>query len=326
MTDDITILIPTYNRRKFLPLILRNIYAQDYDHQKLKVLIDDDGTEKLFINDELDMVREEIKPIEIIYNHSSIKKTIGKKRNDLIKLCTTKIFAFMDDDDIYMPTYISHSYKTLKDNNAGCVGCDKMLFCMTFKEFGIYALSCGDNINMIHEATIMATKKWFKGSCKFKNNSEGEGQQLFAGQNNTVAITEITKLMICIQHKENTICKKQFSDDKYKVDLKLDNRLIDLIKMIEKILNQYKNKKTKEKERYDMVKDTEEFKTLSRERTKNYYIKNKDKKAQNYENNKTMIKAKNSYNYYKKTNNIEKFKTKHSERYNILLISGYIME
>tara|TARA_R110000796_G_scaffold120812_5_gene234982 strand:+ start:1225 stop:1536 length:312 start_codon:yes stop_codon:yes gene_type:complete len=95
---------------------------------------------------------------------------------------------------------------------------------------------------------------------------------------------------------------------------------------IEKILNQYKNKKIKEKERYDKIKDTEEYRLCSRERAKNNYLNTKEIRKQNYEDNKVMIKAKNSYNYYKKTNNTEKFKGKFPDRYEILLISGYINE
>ena len=48
----ISILVPTFNRRKFLPLLLRNIKIQDYPHDKLEVIIDDDGKDKLIINDQ----------------------------------------------------------------------------------------------------------------------------------------------------------------------------------------------------------------------------------------------------------------------------------
>tara|TARA_R110000744_G_scaffold145320_1_gene257891 strand:- start:166 stop:897 length:732 start_codon:yes stop_codon:yes gene_type:complete len=229
---EITILIPTYNRRKFLPLILRNIFVQDYPHDKIKVLFDDDGKDKLFIDSELNQVREELKPIRFDTINHNEWRSIGTKRNELIKCCTTKIFAFMDDDDIYMPTYLSHSYSTLKLNNAGCVGSDKMLFCMTDKDFGVYAMNCGNNIHLIHEATIMATKKWFKGSCKFSENSAGEGKNLFEGQKNKVAITDIKNIMICIQHDSNTIDKIQFSDPKYKIDLQMEPKMIELIQTI----------------------------------------------------------------------------------------------
>ena len=45
----ISILTPTYNRKKFLPLYLHNLKKLNYPHNKLEVCIDDDGTEP-FIN------------------------------------------------------------------------------------------------------------------------------------------------------------------------------------------------------------------------------------------------------------------------------------
>jgi hypothetical protein len=95
---------------------------------------------------------------------------------------------------------------------------------------------------------------------------------------------------------------------------------------IQNILTSYKNKREKEKERYDKIKGTEEFKIANRQRAKNYYQTNKELKKEKYENNKTMIRAKNSYYYYKRKNDIEKFKEKFPDRYNTLLISGYLSE
>ena len=61
----ISILVPTFNRRKFLPLLLRNIKIQDYPHDKLEVIIDDDGKDKLIINDEeLEQIKEHLHPIK----------------------------------------------------------------------------------------------------------------------------------------------------------------------------------------------------------------------------------------------------------------------
>jgi len=59
---------------------------------------------------------------------------------------------------------------------------------------------------------------------------------------------------------------------------------------------------------------------------RNYYQANKELKKEKYENNKTMIRAKNSYYYYKKKNDMEAFKNKYPERYELLLIGGYFKD
>ena len=230
---EITILCPTWNRHRFLPLFAMNLKLQDYPHNKLKVIIDDDGDEK-FIRDEkeLNELKQHIHPIQLKYINDKPRRTIGKKRNDLVKECTTKIFAFMDDDDCYLSTYISHSYDVMKKTKSGCVGSDKMLFCMTQKNFDIHAINCGDKVKLIHEATVVATKKWFKASCKFGNNSQGEGKNLFEGHESKVAITDISKIMCCVQHDGNTVEKLQFAREDNKMDITLNAELIQLLKEI----------------------------------------------------------------------------------------------
>ena len=227
---EITILVPTWNRSKFLSLFLMNLKSQIYPHEKLKLIIDDDGDDK-FIKD-IDFVRRTLNPIQVSYVKDKPRRSIGKKRNDLIKKCDTKIFCFMDDDDIYLPSYISHSYSILKGQHVGCVGSDKMLFCMSDKDFGVYAINCGNNVKLIHEGTLMMTKKWYKASCGFGNNSQGEGRQIFEGHIKDVAITDITKLMVCLQHQGNTIAKTQFATPENKVDITMNDDFINIIKEI----------------------------------------------------------------------------------------------
>ena len=228
--EEITILVPTFNRSKFLQLFLMNLKCQDYPHHLLKLIIDDDGTDK-FIQD-IDEVKRILHPIEVQYINNKPRRTIGKKRNDLVKECKTKIFCFLDDDDVYFPTYISHSYQVLKDNKAGCVGSDKMVFCMTDKNFDLHAIDCGNRAVMIHEATMMMTKKWYKASCKFGNNSQGEGKNIFVGHEKTVAFTDIMKVMCCVQHGSNTVNKLQFAKDDNKLPFGLDDKFKELLEKL----------------------------------------------------------------------------------------------
>ena len=69
---------------------------------------------------------------------------------------------------------------------------------------------------------------------------------------------------------------------------------------IKNIINQYERKRNKEKARYLMIKDTDEFKSKNRERANNHYQNNKDKKKEKYDNNKEYMNARSSYYYYKK--------------------------
>ena len=211
--DEITILVPTWNRRKFLGLFLMNVKNQDYPHEKLNLIIDDDGPEgEKFINN-IKEVEEYLHPIKVKYINNKPRRSIGKKRNDLIKECKTKIFCFMDDDDVYFSTYISHSYTVMKN-------------------FDIHAIDCGNRASLIHEATLMMTYKYYRASCKFGDNSAGEGKNIFIGHERSVAITDIMKIMCCVQHGENTIDKLQFAKEENKLNIRLDPECENILKQI----------------------------------------------------------------------------------------------
>ena len=210
--DEISILLPTYNRRKFLPFIIRNLKVQDYPHKNLQLVIYDDGDEPLI--EDYTTFKNAIKPIKLKLLRNKNRISIGEKRNHLIQNANHNIVVFMDDDDLYEPTYISHSHHILKTNKAGCVGCDKMIFIYppyTNKDF--YALNAGHK-TLIHEATMMFYKSWYKNTNGFQNSNKAEALQLLSSvKSKNIAITNPFKTMIAIVHGKNTIQKDKFKTE-----------------------------------------------------------------------------------------------------------------
>lgn len=233
---EITILLPVWKRSHFLPLVIMNLKSQDYPHDRLRLIIDDDTAyaDERFIktDEELNHIKNILEPIQVEYITGKQRRTIGKKRNDLIKSCKTKIWMFFDSDDVYLPTAISYSYSVLKQNKFGCVGSDKMIFCMSDKDFAVHAIDCGNNKRLIHEASMMGTLKWWRASCKFSDSSKGEGANIFTGHENKVGITDVTKVMVCLQHGENTVDKLQFAKDENKLEIEISDELKDVLTKI----------------------------------------------------------------------------------------------
>jgi len=87
---------------------------------------------------------------------------------------------------------------------------------------------------------------------------------------------------------------------------------------IQKIVSMYKSQRQKDKERYEKIKNTEEFKMKNRARAKAHYEKTREIRQQKYINERDTRLAKNSYYYYKRSNNLEVFKEKHPEKYELL--------
>ena len=100
------------------------------------------------------------------------------------------------------------------------------------KDFSVHAIDCGNTKRLIHEATIMATKKWFRASCKFTDGSRGEGANIFTGYESKVGITDVSKVMLCVQHGGNTIDKLQFAKDENKINIEITDELKNILKNI----------------------------------------------------------------------------------------------
>ncbi len=97
--------------------------------------------------------------------------------------------------------------------------------------------------------------------------------------------------------------------------------------LITKLLNAHKRRIEYNRNKYhNERKHDDEFMKQNRERSKQHYINNKDKKHDYYDKNKEYINAKTSYNYYKRKNEIEKFKNKFPEKYKLLIKHNFITE
>ena len=204
----ISILTPTYNRSKFLPLYVYNIISQNYPKNKLEVCIYDDGTEPFCKYEDLQKL---LYPIKVKYHYNKVKKSIGEKRNYLVKkLASHKICIMFDDDDIYLNDYIRYSVDTLKKERAGLVGSNGMIFCYPNNDFKLTAIKCKE-LYQIHEATMCFTKKYFNSMGGFTKSSRGEGAGFILDRKNGVAETDIQYCMICVAHDGNTVDKEQFN-------------------------------------------------------------------------------------------------------------------
>ena len=94
---------------------------------------------------------------------------------------------------------------------------------------------------------------------------------------------------------------------------------------INKIIENYKKQKVKDKDRYDTLKLSEDFKVKNRERARLHYENNKDKKKQKYQDNKDILNAKSLLQYYKYNDKVDTFKEKHTDKYDLLYSKGLIV-
>lgn len=103
----VSCIMPTFNRRRFLPQAINNFLNQTYENKEL--IIVDDGSTPV----------SECIPIDtrITYVKIAQHTSMGKKLNLGIERSHGAIIQKMDDDDYYHPSFISATVSTLHGNN-----------------------------------------------------------------------------------------------------------------------------------------------------------------------------------------------------------------
>jgi len=137
----VSICTPTYNRQKFINCLIENVMNQDYPKHLIEWVIVDDGDDK--IEEIIQKSKEKLLGIQIVYVKLPTKVPIGKKRNITHEHSTGNIIVYMDDDDYYPPTRVSHAVEMLTQTpDVLCAGCSKIYVYFTDRDetykFGPY--------------------------------------------------------------------------------------------------------------------------------------------------------------------------------------------
>jgi len=195
----VSLCTPTFNRRPFIPYMIKCFEHQTYPKEKMEWIIIDDGTDKIE-----DMVSH---IPQVKYFKYDEKMTLGKKRNLMHEKTTGEIIVYMDDDDYYPPERVSHAVETLRKNNrALCAGSSRMY--VYFKhinkmhEFGPY----GPNHSTA--ATFAFKRELLKTSSYNEEQSLAEEKHFL--KDYTVPFVQLNplKTILVFSHVHNSFDKK----------------------------------------------------------------------------------------------------------------------
>jgi glycosyltransferase involved in cell wall biosynthesis len=196
----VSICTPTFNRRPFIPIMIKCFEHQTYPKDKIEWIIVDDGTDKI---EELVSHVPQIK-----YFKYDEKMTLGKKRNILNEKSKGDIIIYMDDDDYYPPDRISHAVEMLlKSPKALCAGSSAMF--IYFKhinkmfQFGPY------NPNHATAATFAFKRELLK-RTKFDEKSSVAEEKKFLNDY-TIPFVQLDpkKSIVVFSHNHNSFDKKE---------------------------------------------------------------------------------------------------------------------
>ena len=192
----------THNRQHFIAKLQRCIEAQDYPLEKIEWLILDDSNKyahslKLSTNTALNIKYQRIKK----------KLRLGEKRNLAHKLCSGRIIVYMDDDDFYFPTRVSHAVSTLLTSKREIAGSTSLIIYYSHDQS--LWLSGPFGKNHATAGTFAMTKEF--ATKKYYNNSSECNEEKEFLDNYTIPMAQLdpAKTMVCISHDSNTFDKRK---------------------------------------------------------------------------------------------------------------------
>jgi glycosyltransferase involved in cell wall biosynthesis len=224
----VSVLTPTYNRRKFIPAAISCFKSQEYPQDRMEWIILDDGTDK--VKDLFDAAG--LKNVRYVALPDGEKLPIGAKRNRLNELATGEIVVCWDDDDFYPPDRVKKAVNRLRSvpgRRVPVVGCTLLhLYFSDRNEIwsvGPYGQNHATNGTMAYWRT------YFKEN-RYDDKAEKAEEKKFMRNWETPVLqlqSEETMLVIC--HAHNTFDKRILLAQKNpllkKTTLKLKNLVRD---------------------------------------------------------------------------------------------------
>jgi glycosyltransferase involved in cell wall biosynthesis len=201
----VSIITPTYNRRKFLPWLIECIKAQDYPKERMEWLVYDDGSDSV-----LDLLTPYMGTMNIRYFRSDTKLNIGAKRNKLHEEARGSILVVMDDDDYYPPERVSHAVYTIMSKKVDIVGSTVNHLLFT-DDKGIWQVG---PYNPKHATfgTMAFTKNYVKTHKCDESRVNAEEIEFTNKYSENLAQLDPRKVMLVMCHSENTFSKNKLRD------------------------------------------------------------------------------------------------------------------
>jgi glycosyltransferase involved in cell wall biosynthesis len=204
----VSVVTPTYNRRKFIPTLIAMYKAQTYPKDRMEWIILDDGQEKV---DDLFAEASAKGLPNIRYLSEPDKMTIGAKRNRLNAEAKGDIIVSMDDDDYYLPERVAYTVTAFGANpKIELAGCSEIYMYYTdigvIYKFGPYAPKHATN------GTLAIRRSYAKTHKYDEHVLNAEEKSFLDEYKNPMIQLNSMKVMLVISHKDNTFSKIKFRE------------------------------------------------------------------------------------------------------------------
>ena len=201
----VSVVTPTYNRRRFIPYLIQMFKNQHYPADRMEWIVLDDGS---------DPVEDLFKDLQIPnfrYIYEEEKQTIGAKRNRLNNESRGENIDAMDDDDYYPPERVSAVVAAFKNSpGVQLAGTSEVYMYYsdieTIYKFGPYNKNHATNGTMAWRRSYADTHQYDE------YVTHAEERSFLDDYSHTMIQLDPYKVMLVMSHTENTFDKKKMRE------------------------------------------------------------------------------------------------------------------
>jgi hypothetical protein len=193
----VSVCTPTYNRRKFIPMLIKCFLAQDYPRDRMEWIVVDDGP------DPVGDLFEGVPCVKYIRVEEKMK--LGRKRNFMHEHTKGEIIVYMDDDDFYPPERVSNAVNKLRSRPDAIVAGSSRIH-IYFKDTG----KIGPYGPQHATAGTFAFKRKLLSETKYEDEAEMAEEKQFL-KNYTFPMVQLApeKTILVFSHDQNTFDKRK---------------------------------------------------------------------------------------------------------------------
>ena len=213
----VSVICPTYNRRKFLPNLIYQFNYQTYPQDRMELLIIDDTPTS---NEDIISQYKQEKQDNIRYIYLNEKIALAKKRTMLNKLAKGEILVCFDDDDWYSNERVHHVVHKLMSNPKVEIVGSTILHIYYIENGLIYQFGPYSPTHGTH-GTFGYKKSYLKHNSYDDTLEKAEESKFTNNFTEPLIQLDPFKTMICISHGNNTVDKIPFIPQGKETKLKL---------------------------------------------------------------------------------------------------------
>jgi glycosyltransferase involved in cell wall biosynthesis len=200
----ISVCTPTFNRRPFIPYMIKCFEHQTYPKDRIEWIIIDDGTDPIG-----DLVTN-IPQVKYFYYED--KMLLGKKRNVMHSKCSGDIIIYMDDDDYYPEERFSHAVDTLLKNPQYLIAGSSEMHVYFESRNRVY--QCGPYKQYHSTAATFAFRKELLTQTKYDDEKAlAEETQFTKGYSIPLVQLDTLKSILVFSHKHNSLNKEKLLEN-----------------------------------------------------------------------------------------------------------------